>query len=316
MPLSNLTTRVLVAIVGIPVILLLAMAGGFYFFGMVLVLSTTGLLEYYALARKKGAQPQTVPGIVLGILLSAGFIFARTRDVLLGLFERMSISVPAPSMAQYFLIIALIFTPLLLAIELFRNKGSALLNLAATVFGAMYVSLCFGALVGIRELFVPEDFPVYAHFSITGVAVGDEVTATIDRWGGWTVLVLFASIWACDSAAYFTGRAIGRTRLFERVSPNKTWEGAIAGFFCAVGVFLLGKAILLPYLTLAQAVICGSIVGLFGQMGDLAESLLKRDAGVKDSSTLIPGHGGILDRFDSVVYVSPLLFFYLDFVVF
>lgn len=301
---------------GIPVILLLGMAGGFYFFGLVLVLSTIGLLEYYALARKKGAQPQTGTGLVLGALLGAGFVFARIRDLLLGFLDRMSISVPAPSMAQYFLILALIFTPLLLAIELFRNRGSALLNIAATAFGALYVSFFFGSLVGIRELFVPADFPVYAHFSITGVAVGEQAVATIDRWGGLTILVLFASIWACDSAAYFAGRAFGRHRLFERVSPNKTWEGAVAGFLFAIGVFLLGKALLLPYLTLAEAGVCGAIIGVFGQLGDLAESLLKRDAGVKDSSTLIPGHGGVLDRFDSVLYVSPLVFLYLDFVVF
>lgn len=292
------------------------MAGGFYFFGLVLVLSTIGLLEYYALARKKGAQPQTGTGLVLGALLGAGFVFARIRDLLLGFLDRMSISVPAPSMAQYFLILALIFTPLLLAIELFRNRGSALLNIAATAFGALYVSFFFGSLVGIRELFVPADFPVYAHFSITGVAVGEQAVATIDRWGGLTILVLFASIWACDSAAYFAGRAFGRHRLFERVSPNKTWEGAVAGFLFAIGVFLLGKALLLPYLTLAEAGVCGAIIGVFGQLGDLAESLLKRDAGVKDSSTLIPGHGGVLDRFDSVLYVSPLVFLYLDFVVF
>jgi phosphatidate cytidylyltransferase len=128
--------------------------------------------------------------------------------------------------------------------------------------------------------------------------------------------VVFASIWVCDSAAYFAGRAFGRHRLFERVSPKKSWEGAVAGFVGAVAAFVVGKVIALPYLGLAEAVFCGVIVGVFGQVGDLAESLLKRDAGVKDSSSLIPGHGGILDRFDSLMFVSPLLFFYLDFIVF
>ncbi len=301
---------------GIPVIVLTTLAGGFTFFGLVLVLSTVALREYYALARTKGAHPQAGIGIVLGIMLSSGFIFGRIRDLLLGVLDRMSIAVPAPSMAQYLLILVLIFTPLILGVELFRNKASALLNVSATVFGAGYVSLFFGSLIGIRELFVPGDFPVYAHFTVTGVAVGEEVIATIDRWGGWTVVVLFASIWTCDSAAYFAGRAFGRHRLFERVSPNKTWEGAIAGLLFAIGTFVLGKVLLLPYLTPGQAATCGVLVGVFGQLGDLVESLLKRDAGVKDSSTLIPGHGGVLDRFDSLLYVSPLLFFYLDFVVF
>jgi phosphatidate cytidylyltransferase len=130
------------------------------------------------------------------------------------------------------------------------------------------------------------------------------------------VIALFASIWLCDSAAYFAGRALGRTKLFERVSPKKTWEGAAAGFVFAIGAFLLARVLVLPYLTVTSAVVCGAIVGVFGQVGDLAESLLKRDAGVKDSSALIPGHGGVLDRFDSLLFVSPLVFLYLDFIVF
>jgi phosphatidate cytidylyltransferase len=255
-------------------------------------------------------------GFLLGFLVSLAFIYARVRELLLGLLQRAEVAVPAPSMAQYLLILALLAVPLVLAVELFRNRGSALLNVAVTVFGALYVSFFFGSLIGIRELFIPEDFPVWAHFPVTGFPLEDEITSTVYRWGGYTVLVLFASVWFCDSAAYFAGRAFGRHKLFERVSPNKTWEGAVAGFLFAIAAFILGKSVLLPYLTVLQAAVCGAIVGLFGQIGDLAESLLKRDAGVKDSSTLIPGHGGVLDRFDSVLFAAPLCYFYLDFVVF
>jgi phosphatidate cytidylyltransferase len=171
-------------------------------------------------------------------------------------------------------------------------------------------------LIGIRELFVPADFPVYAHFQVQGISIPPEVEETIYRWGGLTVLALFASIWICDSAAYFAGRAFGRHTLFERVSPKKTWEGALAGFVFAIAAFVAAKALFLPYLSYPSALVCGATVGCFGQLGDLAESLMKRDAGVKDSSALIPGHGGIFDRFDSLIFVSPLVFFYLDFIVF
>ena len=311
---SNLALRVLVALVGIPVILLLTLAGGFPFFALVLLLSTLALHEYYGLARAKGARPQIAAGIGLGILISLGFIYARVRDLLLSLLQQAEIAVPAPSMAQYLLILALLGVPLLLVVELFRNKGSALTNIAATVFGALYVSFFFGSLVGIRELFIPEDFPVYAHFA--RLTVSDEIASAVYRWGGHTVVVFFASVWLCDSAAYFAGRAFGRHKLFERVSPNKTWEGALAGFLFAVAAFILGKELFLSYLTVGQAAVCGALVGIFGQIGDLAESLLKRDAGVKDSSALIPGHGGVLDRFDSVLFAAPLVYFYLDFVVF
>jgi phosphatidate cytidylyltransferase len=108
----------------------------------------------------------------------------------------------------------------------------------------------------------------------------------------------------------------GRHKFFERVSPNKTWEGAIAGFITAVATFVLARFIALPYLTLSEAITAGILIGVFGQAGDLVESLLKRDCGVKDSSSVIPGHGGMLDRFDSIILVSPLLFLYFDFVIF
>jgi phosphatidate cytidylyltransferase len=130
------------------------------------------------------------------------------------------------------------------------------------------------------------------------------------------VLAVFIAVWMCDSAAYFCGRAWGKHKLFPRVSPNKSWEGAAAGFLAAVGAFMAARSLALPYMTPGTAVVCGIIVGVFGQAGDLAESLLKRDAGVKDSSALIPGHGGVLDRFDSLLFVSPLVFVYLDFIVF
>lgn len=313
---SNLATRVLAALVGIPIVLLLAMAGGFYFFAFVVIASSLGLWEFYALGRAKGAFPQTATGTALGVLLSADFMFVRLRDTILTFLDRFGISVPMPTMAQYFLIVLLLFTPLVLGLELFRRKGSAMLNIAVTLMGSLYVSLFFGTLIGIRELFVPEDFPVYAHFPVAGVAVSDEISTTIYGWGGKTVIVIFVSIWLCDSAAYFVGRAFGRRKLFERISPNKTWAGAMGGFVAAIGGFVLGAYLALPYLTLPQALVCGSIVGVFGQLGDLAESLLKRDAGFKDSSNLIPGHGGVLDRFDSLMFVSPLLFFYLDFILF
>jgi len=89
----------------------------------------------------------------------------------------------------------------------------------------------------------------------------------------------------------------------------------VAGFIGALVWFVAARAMFLPYLSFGSALICGAIVGIVGQLGDLAESLLKRDAGVKDSSTLIPGHGGVLDRFDSLLLVSPIVFLYLDFVV-
>jgi len=316
MALSNLTTRIFVAIVGIPAILAATLAGGYLFFAFVALVSTLALHEFYALARGKGASPQVIPGMSFGLLFVAVFMYDRLHIAVLHLFALWGQEIPLPTMSQTVLILLLVFVPTVLLIELFRNRPSAVLNMASTIFGVLYVSLFFGSLVGLRELFVPADFPVWAHFTVVGPSVPDEIATMIYRWGGWTVVAVFAGIWACDSAAYFAGRAFGRHRLFERVSPKKTWEGAVAGLLAAIGAFVLMREIALPYLSLRDALVCGTVIGVFGQTGDLIESLMKRDAGVKDSSALLPGHGGILDRFDSLMFVSPLLFFYLDFVVF
>ena len=313
---SNLSVRVLVAIVGIPLITALVLAGGFAFYGFILLVSILGLGEFYNLARAKGAHPQTASGVIVGIAITTSFIYDRLRDGVVGWLNAMGIAVPAPTMPQVLLIVVVCSIPLLLAVELFRNKGSALTNLGLTLLGPMYVSLFLGTLVGLRELFTPEHFPLFRHFTSAGAGAREEVLRTLDWWGAMTVLSVFVTIWACDSAAYFAGRALGRRKLLERVSPGKTIEGAVAGFAAAAGVFLLARATVVPYLSLADALVCGGIVGIFGQLGDLAESLLKRDAGIKDSSTLIPGHGGVLDRFDSLMFVSPLIYLYIDFVVF
>ena len=316
MAMSNLTTRVLVALVGIPVVVGATLAGGYVFFAFVLAVSLLALLEFYAMARARGAFPQTVSGFLIGLLMVPVFLYDRLHRVIVGAFLDAGIAVPFPGMAQEFLMLLMAAVPLIMVVELFRGKPNALYNIAVTIMGTMYVSVFFGSLVGLRELFVPADFPVYLHFSGVGPGVPDATAATIYWWGGWTVLAIFVSIWVCDSAAYFAGRAFGRHKLFERVSPKKTWEGAIAGFAGAIAAFLLMRMLVLPYLSIGQSLVCGVIVGVFGQLGDLVESLLKRDAGVKDSSSLIPGHGGVLDRFDSIMFVSPLLFLYLDFVVF
>ena len=187
-----------------------------------------------------------------------------------------------------------------------------MLNAGTTVVGVMVVSLFFGTLIEIRELF-PYGFPVSKFFAVS--IAGDAELATITRWGGFTVVSLLASIWVCDTAAYFGGLTFGRHRLFERVSPKKTWEGAGFGFVGALLTMLAARSLVLDYLRIQDALIIGVIIGVFGQLGDLVESRFKRDAGAKDSSALIPGHGGVYDRFDSLVFVAPIVYLYIDFVV-
>ena len=134
----------------------------------------------------------------------------------------------------------------------------------------------------------------------------------VDNGRNWVLLALFATF-ASDTAAFFIGRAWGRIKLEPSISPAKTWEGSIAGIIGAIIVSCL-FTLATPFqidMALWQAIILGLLVSIFGQLGDLVESLFKRNMGVKDSGKLIPGHGGLLDRMDSVVFAGVLVYYYM-----
>jgi len=131
----------------------------------------------------------------------------------------------------------------------------------------------------------------------------------LDHGLAWVFLLLCLA-WLSDTGAYFAGRFFGKTKLYEAISPKKTVEGYIGGVITAVaGVFIV-RAVDLSALNAVDAVVIGAVIGTAGVIGDLAESLLKRAFNVKDSGTIMPGHGGLLDRVDSVLFVAPLLYGY------
>ncbi len=313
---SNLTKRILVAAVAIPVILLLCMAGRYYFFGFVAAASALALIEFYRLARAKGASPQMVPGVVAGFAVNLSFYYPGVRTAVTSATSWFGMTIPFPTQTQLLMMTLVVSVVVITLIELFRNKGSAILNLGTTFLGIVYIPLFFGTLVGLRQTFIPSDFPVYRYFPQAAGICDPMVVSQIDRWGGYTIIAVLATIWICDTAAFQAGMAAGKHKLFPRVSPNKSWEGAVAGFIAAIVTALAARALVLQYLPLSGAIIIGVIVGVIGQLGDLAESLLKRDAGVKDSSAILPGHGGIFDRFDSLLLVSPCVYLYIDYFLF
>jgi len=186
-----------------------------------------------------------------------------------------------------FLITLVIATVL---VELFREKTQPMLNMAVTVGGIFYIGL-FYAMMLIRQL--------------------PAMRGMDSKTGAWLIYMIFIAIWACDTAAYGFGSWLGKHKLFPRISPNKTWEGAIAGLLTGIATTVSIQILFIPQLRLLDAFIIGIIVGVGGQLGDLVESMFKRDAGVKDSSALLPGHGGVLDRFDSPMIAAPLVYLYL-----
>ena len=175
--------------------------------------------------------------------------------------------------------------------ELFSKKENSGQNIAATLAGIMFVPVLLGTAIDIRQ------FDLLMSTQLT--------------------LVLVLSVWACDTAAFIFGTLYGKKKIFPSVIPKKSWVGFVSGLIAGMGVFLgfyyqdwLGS-----YFSLKDAIVFGLITGVFGQIGDLAESLLKRDAGVKDTGTLLAGHGGVLDRFDSLIFAMPLAYLYVHFIM-
>ncbi len=312
---SNLGQRIATASVAIPLIVLICMAGGIYFFLFITLASAVALHEFYALAKAKGARPNVALGLASGFMVNLAFFYPKLSMFCVGLLHDMGWVVPFPSQSQLLVIVLLVSMLSMAIAELFGNGGPAIAGITSTVTGVLYVSLFFGTFIGLREIFVAGDFPAYRWFPDAAGSAGDALWADVYRWGGYTVISVLSIIWICDTAAYHIGMAIGKHRLWARVSPNKTWEGAAAGFVFAILSSLAAKYLVLDYLSVADAVVIGLIVGTLGQVGDLFESLLKRDAGVKDSSNLLPGHGGVLDRFDSLLFVAPAVYIYIDFIL-
>ena len=175
-----------------------------------------------------------------------------------------------------------------LCIEIFRGEAKPLLNIATVNFGMIYLGLLLGSLISVR--LIPE------HGFIITVA-------------------MFVSVWICDTFAFIAGSKFGKTKVLPSVSPKKSWEGSIAGL---VGALLFMLTLYYNnafggWLSLTDAIVIGFITGGLSQLGDFAESLLKREAGVKDTSDYLQGHGGILDRFDSLAIAAPLTFLYLQY---
>jgi phosphatidate cytidylyltransferase len=156
-------------------------------------------------------------------------------------------------------------------------------------FGAAYVGGLMGFLIAVRMW-------------NSGVEMGADL-----------LMMLLVIIWAGDSAAYFAGRSFGRNKMSRVISPNKTWEGAVAGFVFGILAAVVCKFTFIRELSLVDAIGLGAIVGISGQIGDLCESIVKRAAKVKDSGEIIPGHGGMLDRVDSLLFGAPAMYYYLSF---
>lgn len=292
---SELTLRILFAVVAAPLALLIVLVGGAPLAALLAVVSALGAWEFFRIARASGHRPLDDVGIAL-----AGLVPLVVHAQYLGLFA------PRPA------IIAIVVLAVLATTIWLRGVDGQPLGAAATsLLGVLYTAgmLSFG--YGIRYHDIVRGYDVVG---ARHLAIGSLSFAVPP--GG--VLLIFPLVvtWASDIGAYFVGRALGKRKLIPSVSPGKTVAGAVGGLLASMLVaWAYARWVLVPTANLGftpwGALLFGGLVSAAAQVGDLFESLLKREARVKDSSHIIPGHGGILDRFDSLIFVLPLAYLLL-----
>ena len=236
-----------------------------------------GIVEFYGLCRKKGVEPMYSVGVATSIAIF-GLAFA--------VFQQWG--TPATETTARIvlgaLLYAMLIVPTTFVCELWRMCATPIANMATTFMGVIYVALPMAAL-----LFIPQ--------------------LLVGKWSAWAMLAFISIIWVNDIFAYLVGVTIGKHRLCERISPKKSWEGFFGGLIGAVGA-----SVLFGHLFGGNLLIWGGlglVTALAGVAGDLVESLIKREVGVKDSGKMMPGHGGFLDRFDALYLAVPFALFYL-----
>lgn len=283
---SELTRRVAVGVVAAPLALAIVLAGGAALAGLLAVVSAIGAWELYRMARAAGYEPLADLGCAL-----AGLVPLAVHARYLGLLQ--------PRMSYFAVVLVVLFSVSLWA----RGAtGKPLGAVAVTVLGILYTGglLSFG--YALR----------YHDYAVGGVLLGSIPIAA----GGVLLGLPLVLTWASDIGAFVAGRAAGGPKLMPSVSPGKTISGAVGGLAASVLVaWLYVSFVLRPATQLALTgwgiLVFGVLISVAAQLGDLVESLLKREAGVKDSSRLLPGHGGVLDRLDSLFFVLPMAYLLL-----
>lgn len=283
--LKNFIVRTLSGAVLLLVILCAMWFGYYGFLTLLLLVTIGGVWEFYALSKAKGYQPQRGLGVAMavalylaGAMLSATLVDGGASNVANETF----------ALCGMFLFVAtILMASLVFFVEVFRNRISPIVNVATTVAGVCYVALPMALMTFIPTMLGGLD----------------------NAWRAIYFLFYLFLVWGNDVFAYLAGVTMGRHKMCERLSPKKSWEGFAGGVLGSLAVGAVAAAVLdesyIVWMGLALIVSLSSVVG------DLVESMFKRDAGVKDSGNIIPGHGGILDRFDAFILSVPFAFVFL-----
>ncbi|HNP69736.1 MAG TPA: phosphatidate cytidylyltransferase [Kouleothrix sp.] len=277
---SSLAQRVISALILLPIVIGLVWWGVWPIVVLVVAATVVGLLELYGAFAQGGYRPRVAVGIALALALIGAVTLRATTS--------LDLVMPLITLA---IVASLVF-------ELTRHsERGGVASWALTLAGAFYLGWLFSQFIPLRMLSSALRPNL---FTLLGLP--------LDSGAAWIYLIL-AITWIQDTAAYFVGKYTGRHKMAPILSPKKTWEGAVGGLVGSV-LASVGFAVVfgLPINT-AQALFLGLVGGIVGPLGDLAESMIKRQVGLKDAGNLIPGHGGILDRADSLLFTGPVLYY-------
>jgi phosphatidate cytidylyltransferase len=286
-----LRTRLISAAILTPIVIVVALLGEPWLAILVGLVAFLAMVELISLLDAGGFEPPQVLGLACGVLVVGAGLVAANQDLVGGMLSDLlratsPIGLPLVAMGAAVLMLALVgFTR--------SDPRRGFLTWAITSFGVAYIGLLapFIALVG--------------HLAPAGGSADTAVGVLGLRSGVAWVLMLLLVVWGYDTGAFMTGRWLGRRRLIDHISPSKTVEGLAGGLVFATLAAGIGAALL--GLDAWHPLVLGPLMGLTAQAGDLAESMLKRSAGRKESGFLVPGHGGILDRIDSFLFAAPVL---------
>ena len=282
-------SRIVSGIIAIVMALSSTLLGGWYFTIAIAIVVFLGQQEYFNLVRSRGI----TPAIKTTMFVSQVLLAICTLD---------------PSLADAIMPIA---GTLICFYLLFQPKLATIADISASIMGLFYVGYLPSYWVRLRGI----DHDLTSNLPLNGYWQSNWYDITQGNFsnlstGLITTILTFLCIWAADIGSYTFGKFFGKTRLSD-ISPRKTVEGAVFGIVASVAVATTGSHFLHFPHWLITGITLGLIIGIASLLGDLTESLLKRDAGVKDSGQLIPGHGGILDRTDSYIFTAPLVYYFI-----